>query len=150
MKNWKFWSAVALLLINASVAGAQSIEARMDAIIRNPPAIHGGAGFTVPVGTYVRSGFDAAIGASRHGISGRIDLVNRFHLDPFRQHKWAPYAGGGLTARFDDNRSNRLYLLIFAGIDGPASHGLGTSFEAGMGGGARIGIVVRKTTKERR
>jgi hypothetical protein len=55
-----------------------------------------------------------------------------------------------LTARFDDNRSNRLYLLIFAGIDGPASRGLGTSIEAGLGGGGRIGIVIRKTTTERR
>jgi len=102
------------------------------------------------MGTYVRSGLDAAIGTSEHGISGRIDLVNRFHLDPFRQHKWAAYAGGGLTARFDDNRSNRLYLLFFAGIDGPASRGFGTSIEAGLGGGARLGVILRKTTKERR
>ena len=129
---------------------AQSVEGRIDAIARNPAAIHAGIGFTVPVGTYVRSGLDAGIGGSEHGISGRVDFVNRFHLDPFRQHKWAPYAGGGLTARFDDNRSNRLYLLVFAGVDGPARHGTAVSFEAGLGGGARIGIVVRKTTTERR
>jgi hypothetical protein len=131
-------------------AGAQSIEGRLDAILRNPSAIHAGAGFTIPLGTYVRSGIDAAIGASEHGISGRVDLVNRFHLDPFRQHRWAPYAGGGITARFDDNRSNRLYLLMFAGVDGPESHGIGTSIEAGLGGGARIGIILRRATAERR
>lgn len=146
----RYASSVAFLILTATGARAQTIEARIDAIAKNPTAIHAGAGFTVPLGTYVRSGVDAAVGASDHGISGRIDLVNRFHLDPFRQHKWAPYAGGGLTARFDDNRSNRLYLLIFAGIDGPASRGLGTSIEAGLGGGGRIGIVIRKTTTERR
>lgn len=141
---------LALLVLTATAARGQTIEARIDAFAKNPSAIHAGAGFTVPMGTYVRSGVDAAIGTSEHGISGRIDLVNRFHLDPFRQHKWAPYAGGGLTARFDDNRSNRLYLLVFAGIDGPPSRGLGTSIEAGLGGGARIGVVLRKTTRERR
>ncbi len=153
--NWQLCfrqlrSAVAFLVILSFTAGAQSIEARADAIVKNPPAIHAGGGFTVPLGTYVRSGIDAAIGASERGISGRVDFVNRFHLDPFRQHKWAPYAGGGLTARFDDNRSNRLYLLIFMGIDGPAPRGIGTSFEAGLGGGARLGVIVRKTTTERR
>lgn len=138
-----------LLMANAA-AGAQMVEGRVDAITSNPSAIHLGAGFTVPLGTYVRSGMDAAIGASEHGLSGRIDFVNRFQLDPFRQHKWAPYAGGGLTARFDDNRSNRAYLLVFAGVDGPASHGFGISFEAGLGGGGRIGIIARHTTAERR
>lgn len=143
------WVLIALLLLPLTIR-AQSIEGRIDAIAKNPPAIHAGAGFTIPLGTYVRSGVDAGIGASEDGISGRIDFVNRFHLDPFRQHKWAPYAGGGLTARFDDNRSSRIYLLLFAGMDGPASRGIGTSIEAGFGGGGRIGIILRKTTTERR
>jgi hypothetical protein len=142
--------AVALILCTAPKGMAQTVEARADAVLSNPAAIHAGAGFTIPLGTYVRSGIDGAIGASEHGISGRVDLVNRFHLDPFRQHKWAPYAGGGLAARFDDNRSNRVYLLVFVGIDGPATHGLGTSVEAGLGGGGRIGIIIRPTKAERR
>ncbi len=142
--------SVAFLVVSATAAQAQSIEGRIDGIAANPPAIHAGAGFTIPLGNYVRSGIDGAIGASEHGISGRVDIVNRFHVDPFRQHRWAPYAGGGLTARFDENRSRRLYLLIFLGIDGPASRGIGTSFEAGLGGGARLGVIIRKTTTERR
>ena len=141
-----------LIALSLSPLGihAQSIEARIDAMIRNPSALHAGVGFTIPLGTYVRSGIDGAIGASENGISGRLDFVNRFHLDPFRQHKWAPYAGGGLTARFDDNRSNRVYLLIFAGVDGPHARGMGASIEAGFGGGGRLGVILRKTTKERR
>ncbi len=127
-----------------------AIEARVDAIFADVSAIHGAVGFTVPIGTYLRSGLDAGIGAGADGISGRIDLINRFHLDPFRESRWAPYAGGGLTARFDDNRRGRVYLLIFAGLDGPVWRGLTTSFEAGLGGGGRIGVIVRRAAAERR
>ena len=132
------------------VAQAQALEARIDGIVKGPAAVHAAAGFTVPVGTYVRSGIDAGIGSSENGISGRLDIFARFHLDPLRQHKWAPYAGGGLTARFDDNRTNRYYLLVVAGIDGPASRGIAPSIEAGLGGGGRIGVMIRRAAAERR
>jgi hypothetical protein len=139
--------ALALLPANAE---SQSIEGRIDGIADGPPAVHAGAGFTVRAGTYLRSGVIGAIGASRDGISGRVDFINRFQLDPFREHRWAPYSGGGLTARFDDNRSNRFYLLLIAGIDGPATRGLTTAIEAGLGGGARLGVILRHATAERR
>lgn len=138
-----------VFLLFAVKAESQSIEGRIDAIAAGPAAIHVGAGFTVPMGTYVRAGADAAIGSSRDGISGRVDGFARFHLDPLRQHRWAPYGGGGLTARFDDNRSTRYYLLVFLGIDGPVSHKLSTSFEAGLGGGGRIGVIVRRAAERR-
>jgi hypothetical protein len=77
-------------------------------------------------------------------------MFGRFHLDPFREHKWAPYGGGGVTMRFDDNRRTRVYLLLIAGIDGPDKKGVGTSIEAGLGGGARLGVILRKTKAERR
>ena len=138
-----------LLLLIAVSAEAQSIEGRVDGIFAGPAAIHAGAGFTVPMGTYVRSGVDGAIGSSRDGISGRVDAFARFHLDPFRQHKWAPYGGGGLTARFDDNRSNRYFLLVFLGVDGPVTGKVSTSIEAAFGGGGRIGLIVRRAGERR-
>jgi hypothetical protein len=129
---------------------AQTIEARVDAIAAGPAAIHAGAGFSVPMGTYVRTGAAGGIGFAKNGSpSGRIDAFARFHLDPFRQHRWAPYGGGGLTARFDDNRSTRYYLLVFLGIDGPPSHRIATSIEAGLGGGGRIGVIVRRAGERR-
>jgi hypothetical protein len=145
----RFILRVSVFLLLAVKAQSQSIEARIDAITAGPAAIHAGAGFTVPMGTYVRSGFDAAIGSSNDGISGRFDGFARFHLDPLRQHKWAPYGGGGLTARFDDNRSTRYYLLVLLGIDGPVTHRMSTSIEAGLGGGARLGVVVRRAAERR-
>jgi hypothetical protein len=132
------------------VATAQSVEGRIDGIVAGPPAIHAGAGFTVPVGTYVRSGMVGAIGGSEDGISGRFDLFARFHLDPLREHRWALYAGGGLTARYDDHRETRYFVLLFAGLDGPARGGISPSIEAGLGGGGRIGVIIRRTAAERR
>ncbi len=140
----------ALAQRQAAKPSGPAIEARADAIFADVSVIHGALGFTVPAGTYLRSGIDAGLGAGPDGISGRIDLVNRFHLDPFRESKWAPYAGGGLTARFDQGRRGRVYLLIFAGLDGPVRGGLATSFEAGLGGGGRVGLIVRRAAAERR
>lgn len=126
------------------------MEGRIDAIISSSSTVQAGIGFTTPAGTYLRMGLVAAAGASENGVSGRIDFVNRFHLDPFRESRWAPYAGGGLSSRFDDNRQARFYLLIFAGVDGPASRGLAASVEAGLGGGGRIGVIIRRVSAERR
>lgn len=122
----------------------------MDGILANPAAIHAGAGFTIPVGTYVRLGVVGAAGASSGGISGRSDLFARFHLDPFREHRWALYAGGGLTARYDDDRKTRYFLLLVAGLDGPARGGISPAIEAGFGGGGRIGVMIRRSAAERR
>ena len=72
------------------------------------------------------------------------------HLDPVRDSRWGPYAGGGLGVRFDEDRRSRRYLLVLAGIDGPVSSGLTASFEAGLGGGGRIGVILRRAEKERR
>lgn len=129
---------------------AQDMEGRIDAILAGPPAIHAGAGITFPAGTYVRTGLEGGIGASKDGVSGRFDALTRFHLDPFREHRWAPYGGGGVTARFDVDRKTRFYLLLVAGVDGPDSHGVATSIEAGLGGGGRIGLVIRRAAAKRR
>lgn len=144
--------AAAVSIIASSPSGAQSVvpEARVDAIISNVSAVHAGFGVTGSVGTYLRSGVVAGAGLSRDGLSGRLDVVNRFHLDPFRESRWAPYAGGGLTARFDEGHRARAFLLLLIGIDGPVRKGLTTSIEAGLGGGGRLGVIVRKTRAERR
>ena len=142
----------ALFLLGTVDAAAQSpvVEVRVDAIVSKTAAIHGGVGVMVPTGTYLRSGLVGAIGSSRDGISGRLDFINRFHLDPFRESRWAPYAGGGVSARFDADRKQRVYLMILMGIDGPAAKGITTTLEGGLGGGGRIGLIVRRATAKRR
>ena len=125
-------------------------EVRLDGIIARLSALHLGAGFTVPAGTYVRMGAVAGVGFSRNGLSGRIDGFARFHFDPLRQSRWAPYGGGGISGRFDNDEKARAYLLLLLGLDGPVYSGATPSFELGLGGGARIGVIFRRAAAERR
>ncbi len=127
-----------------------AIEGRVDAIFSKKPTAQAGIGISVFGGTYVRMGAVGAVGGDSDGITGRVDGFARFHLDPFRESHWAPYGGGGLSTRFGEGSRPRAYLLVFAGIDGPVRHGLTTSFEAGLGGGARLGVILRQAVAERR
>ncbi len=125
-------------------------EVRLDGIIARVSALHLGAGFMMDAGTYVRTGVVAGVGFSRNGLSGRIDAIARFHFDPFRQSRWGPYGGGGISGRFDSDEKGRAYLLLLFGLDGPVYSGATPAFELGLGGGARIGVIVRRATAERR
>lgn len=127
-----------------------SIEGRIDAIAASTRAIQAGVGLTTVGGTYVRTGIVGAIGASKNGLSGRADAFARFHLDPFRESRWAPYGGAGLSTRMEHGERTKAYVLVFAGIDGPIHNGLTMSIEAGLGGGARLGIVLRRGAARQR
>ncbi len=144
------FACIFVLSVSAAAQSAPTVtrkvdaEARIDGIIARTSALHFGAGFSAPIGIYTRPGADAALGFSRHGLSGRVDLFTRFHFDPFRQSKWGPYGGGGVSGRFDKDEKSHAYLLIFLGVDGPVSRGMSPSFEVGLGGGARVGVVLRQ------
>lgn len=125
-------------------------EIRVDALLATVSAVHVGAGATMVTGTYVRTGIVGGVGFSRDGLSGRLDGFARFHLDPFSQSRWAPYGGGGISGRFDREVGARAYLLLLAGVDGPKTGGMTPAIELGLGGGARIGMVLRRATGERR
>ncbi len=155
---------VALGIVASSpvVAGAQlnqqklQSEVRLDAIFARSGAVEAGYGLTIPAGIYVRSGLVAGIGAGPHGIEGRADLISRFSLDPFRQSRWAPYAGAGLSGRYRHDRDGgaRAYLLVFLGLEGPlalgARAGWVPAFELGLGGGVRVGVILRRGVNVRR
>jgi hypothetical protein len=144
------------------IAGAQIVqqpfqsELRLDAIFARSSGVEGAYGFTVPVGLYVRSGLVAGIGAGRHGVEGRTDFIARFSLDPFRQSRWAPYGGAGLSGRYKSqvDGGSRAYVLIFVGVEGPLPFGERSGWvpalEVGLGGGARAGIILRRGVNARR
>ncbi len=131
-------------------------EARLDGIIAHTTGVEAGLGLTIPAGIYVRSGLVAGVGAGRHGVEGRTDLISRFSLDPFRQSRWAPYGGGGVSGRYRSklDGGSRAYLLIFFGVEGPLrlgrTSGFVPAFELGLGGGARVGVVLRRGINARR
>jgi hypothetical protein len=144
------------------VAGGQVVqqeiqsEIRLDAIFAHSGAVEAAYGFTVPMGIYVRSGVVAGIGAGRHGVEGRSDLISRFSFDPFRQSRWAPYAGAGLSGRYRSklDEGARAYILMFLGLEGPLPLGERAGWvpavEVGLGGGARVGLILRRGVNARR
>ena len=154
--------AVGLALALPTAADAQinqqplQVEGRLDAIIARTTGVEAGLGLSVPAGIYMRSGLVAGIGAGRHGLEGRTDLISRFSLDPFRQSNWAPYGGAGISGRYRSrlDGGSRAYLLVFLGVEGPLpfgrTSGLVPAFELGLGGGARVGIILRRGINARR
>lgn len=131
-------------------------EGRVDAIFARTSGVEAAYGFTVPVGIYVRSGVAAGIGVGRHGAEGRTDFISRFSFDPFRQTRWAPYAGAGLSGRYrtELDGGSRAYLLAFLGVEGPLPvgelSGWVPALEVGLGGGARVGLILRRGVNARR
>ncbi|MDP9202921.1 MAG: hypothetical protein M3P26_13465 [Gemmatimonadota bacterium] len=155
-------ATVGLAATLPTLSGAQIVqqkfqsEARLDAIFARSSAVEAAYGFTVPAGIYVRSGLVAGIGAGRHGVEGRTDLISRFSLDPFRQSRWAPYGGAGLSGRYRSklDGGSRAYLLVFLGVEGPLPLGERSGWvpavEVGLGGGGRVGLVLRRGVNARR
>jgi len=150
-------AALALALLSAREAVAQRAGprplVRADVVLARASALQGALGLTLPLGNYVRLDAVAGAGVERSGGathgSARGDLVGRFLLDPFRQSRWSGYAGGGLSAlRTEDDW--RGYLLAVVGVEGPGARGLLPALELGLGGGARVGVVLRSAAPDRR
>jgi hypothetical protein len=132
------------------------VEGRVDAIVARTTGVEAGLGLSVPSGIYMRTGFVAGIGAGRHGVEGRTDVISRFSLDPFRQSQWAPYGGAGVSGRYRSklDGGTHAYLMIFLGVEGPlargATSGVVPAFELGLGGGARFAVILRRGINARR
>jgi hypothetical protein len=131
-------------------------EVRVDGIFARSSGVEAGYGVTIPAGIYVRTGLVGGVGAGRHGVESRADFIMRFSLDPFRQSRWAPYAGAGLSGRFrpTDDGGSKGFLLVFLGLEGPLPDrhlsGWVPALEVGLGGGARVGVILRKGINGRR
>lgn len=155
----KFGIVLALALVLALPARGQSTaegsvrgEVRVDAIAeRSTTAVQGGAGVQLPAGYYARVGVVAALGtdasaskgAARH-LDGRVDVVGRFLLDPFRQSRWGLSVGAGVSVRSEYGKPLRPLLLTVADLEGPRSAGgVSPAFQVGLGGGVRVGMALR-------
>jgi hypothetical protein len=123
-------------------------EARLDVIAARRTATQIGVGVAVPAGIYVRAGATVAAGLTtgegRTDASGRLDLIARFLLDPILQFPRAPYAGGGVSLRYDGDERIQSFLVIVIGVEGSPRRGILPSVELGLGGGVRAGVVLRR------
>lgn len=145
-----------LALLGWRAAGAQQrppgpyAEYRGDAIIARGTAAQLGGGVVLPLGVYVRLGVDAAAGATwRHDEtvgSGRVDAIARFLLDPFRESHLGFSIGGGVSAPIGSAEpSQPPYLTAVFDLEWSRHGGTTPALQIGLGGGTRIGLILRRS-----
>jgi hypothetical protein len=159
--------AVALIGAAAAQVGAQQAalprarpraEARVDYLGPDPHAVQAGLGLNLPVGTYLRVALIGAAGTSwddqRAGGSLRADVIGRFSFDPFRERRWGVSAGGGLSVRHDQVASARSrwrpLLALVVDLEGPRIGSVAPALQLGLGGGGRLGAIIRAADPNRR
>jgi hypothetical protein len=130
-------------------------EYRADAIVMRGVATEVGAGVVIPADTYVRLSIDGAAGPTwRDGsvhASGRVDAIGRFLLDPFRETPVAVSLGGGVSVPYVSGYGRvRPYLAVVVDIEGRMRGGFTPALQLGLGGGARIGVVIRRSPRRYR
>ena len=109
------------------------------------------AGLEGDAGLYARLGLAASAGASTDGRAvGEVAGTGRFLLDPLRQSSRGLYATGGLALRVEHAVRPRLFVLAGLGLEGRPVGRVVPAVEAGVGGGARLGVVLRPVRPGRR
>jgi hypothetical protein len=149
-------SLVIFNLAGASTAAAQrptvTHELRVDAIVAHNSAIEGGASLIVPAGVYARTAVTAAGGmAERESAAkgvGRLEVVSRFLLDPFRDWPYGLSIGAGVgVTNLADGRRWRPYLASVLDLETKRVGKLSPALQVGLGGGVRLGIALRSGTE---
>jgi hypothetical protein len=143
--------AMSLVAVAPLAAQGQPIpivpELRVDVLGRPRASAQGAFGVNIPAGPYVRVGVLAGVGGrldSPSGVAGRVDVLARFLLDPFRQSRWGLSAGGGVSLRADEGDRVRPNLLVALDLEGPRTRsGVSPAFQVGFGGGVRGGVGLR-------
>ena len=129
------------------VSATPQLEARFDGSFSPMGGALAGVGINVRAGWYTRLGLAASAGAVR--VSGtlratqRLDGTARFLFDPFAEGRRAFYAGAGLGVQRSASGEVRGLLLGIVGVEGPAQGRILPSLEVSLGGGARVGVVLR-------
>lgn len=149
-----------LLLVGAAHAEAQEREpllqpaGRVDVLASRITAVQMSAELSTAAGRNLRVALVGGVGGSyghgESGLSARAELVGRFLLDPDFTARWAPYAGGGLGARYDRIADWSGVLSVFLGVEGPDWNGVVPFLEVGYGGGGRVGMGLRRTRRRGR
>jgi hypothetical protein len=64
-------------------------------------------------------------------------------LDPFRETPVALSLGGGVSVPYVDGQRVRPYLTLVADLEGRKRGAITPAIQIGLGGGARVGVVLR-------
>ena len=136
---------------------ALPLELRVDAIdirsIQNG-TLQAGLGANLPLGDYARFELVGAGGVTRiddvDGKSGRVDALARFLLDPFAETPLGLSIGGGMSAMFGERLRPRQYLVVVTDLEMPRIAGVVPALQVGLGGGVRVGLIMRAAQTGRR
>ena len=116
--------------------------------------LQGGVGANIPLGYYVRLELDGAGGVTRRDNvnhnSARVDALARFLLDPFNDVPWGLSIGGGMSGMFEQNATSREYLVVVLDLETPHVGSVTPALQFGLGGGLRVGVVLRPYRSGRR
>ena len=124
-------------------------EVRLDVIGGRPSSVQGAVGLELPAGAYVRVGLLAGLGATveraeTSRAAGRVDVLARFLLDPFRQSRLGLSAGAGVSVRADPGERVSPKLLVALDLEGRRwANGVTPALQIGLGGGVRGGVGLR-------
>lgn len=139
------------LVSSTAAASAQTHrqpELRIDVVGPSPFSVQPGIGANVALGHYARISANIGYALTRDtnqiADRWRADLLGRFVLDPFRQQRWGLAVGGGLSIR------RRTYIAALLELEGPEVAGWLPALQAGVSGGFRAGLVMRRAIKGRR
>jgi hypothetical protein len=144
--------ALGILLVVPDALAAQRRqvalpELRLDVIAARTTMAQLAAGIAIPAGTYVRGLLAVGGGLARKRSetepSARVDGGLRFLLDPFREQTWGLYGAGGISLLYDGFDRWRGLVTIAVGVEREGPGRWGHAIEVGLGGGARVGLVLR-------
>jgi hypothetical protein len=141
-------SLTAAASVRAQTRVAPYPEFRGDAVFTRWTGAQAGAGVVIPAGVYTRFSLGVAGGATwRDNValtSGRVDAIARFLLDPLREVPVGLSMGGGLTLPYVDGDKNvRPYLTAVIDLEGRRRGAFTPGVQIALGGGTRIGVVLR-------
>lgn len=152
-RAWTVALACMPALCAVSAAHAQLLapaygEYRGDALIGRGTSAQAALGAVFLMGTYVRTSLDVAGGATWHDnetrASGRADVIARFLLDPFREVPVGLSVGGGVSVPYVSGDAHvRPFLTAVVDVEGRMRRSITPAIQIGLGGGTRIGVVLR-------
>lgn len=125
-------------------------ELRQDITGAREPGAHVGVGLNVRADYYVRLGVAISAGAVRRTDDAwvgapRLDLTARYLLDPFGERPRGWYGGGGVSVAQRPGQGATAGLQLLVGLEGRRGQPLTPAIELGVGGGVRLGVVLRRT-----
>lgn len=129
------------------VRAMPQVEGRIELPATPAAGLGAGVGVNLRAGWYARVGVAATAAVVRAGAgwagAQRVEVASRFLFDPFAERPHGVYAGAGVAARRGPGGEVRGDVLLLLGVEGRAAGRAVPALEVALGGGARVGLVLR-------